>query len=210
MLTTKGWLGLGCILLGLFWIYYTYIFMRNPKRTTPKGNNIVAPANGKINAIVRTKKSDQTINKGILGKILLQTGDVAKDCYYINIVMTPLNIHYQRGPYDGTVLYVKHTKGKFLNAVSGASSLNATLENEHTETLIKTKLGKIKVVQIAGFLCRRIFPFVKKGQKIKKGQDLGIIKLGSQVTLVIPAKLKLKVKEGETMVDGETIIATVK
>lgn len=199
------------ILFALCWIYYSYIFMRNPKRNAPQGNVIVSPANGKISKIVKVdgkNVTNVTIEKGLLGKIKTQTKDVGKDATLINIVMNPLNVHFQRSPCDATVLSVKHTPGKFLNAVSGASNLQAALENEHTEILLQTKYGKMKILQIAGFLCRRIETFVQKGHKLKKGETIGVIKLGSQVTLILPARLHLKVKEDQGVVDGETILAT--
>jgi len=198
------------ILFALCWIYYSWIFMRNPKRNTPEGNVIVSPANGKISKIVKVGKKDTsniTIEKGLLGKIKMQTQEVGKDATLISIVMNPLNVHFQRSPCDATVLAVKHAPGKFLNAVKGAENMQAALENEHTEILLQTKYGKMKVIQIAGFLCRRIETFVTKGHKLKKGETIGVIKLGSQVTLILPAKLKINVKEGQAVVDGETILA---
>lgn len=196
------------ILFALCWIYYSYIFMRNPKRNAPQGNVIVSPANGKISKIVKVGGKNITIEKGLLGKIKTQTKDVGKDATLINIVMNPLNVHFQRSPCDATVLSVTHTPGKFLNAVSGASNLQAALENEHTEILLQTKYGKMKILQIAGFLCRRIETFVQKGHKLKKGETIGVIKLGSQVTLILPAQLHIQVKEDQGVVDGETILAT--
>jgi len=199
------------ILFALCWIYYSWIFMRNPKRNTPEGSVIVSPANGKISKVVKVGKkniTNITIEKGLLGKIKTQTQDVGKPCTLINIVMNPLNVHFQRSPCDATILSIKHTPGKFLNAVTGAENLQAALENEHTEILLQTKYGKMKIIQIAGFLCRRIETVAARGQKLKKGETLGVIKLGSQVTLMLPAKLKVRVREGQTVIDGETIIAT--
>lgn len=205
MLGQKAWIGIAGIIIGVLWLFHSYIFMRHPKRNIPSGKVIIAPANGKISKIIRTNKNNHQIKKGFLGKIKLQSADIAQDCYFINIVMNIFNVHYQKAPYDGKILYTKHLPGSLMNAVN--NSLKPTLENEHTEILMKTQLGNIKIIQIAGFVARRIHTFVSKGQNIKKGEDLGIIKLGSQVTLIIPAKLKLMVKEGQTVIDGETIIA---
>ena len=185
-------------------IFYQVYFLRKPERHIPKGT-IVSPADGRIARIIEIGGKSITIEKGLLGKIKTQTRDTIKKGYLINIVLTPLNVHYQRAPCDGTVLSVKHFDGAFKNAVIGAKTM-PTLHNERTEILIKSSFGKIKVIQIAGFLARRIETIVKKNDKIKKGQIIGIIKLGSQVSLIIP-KCKLKVREGQRVVDGETVIA---
>jgi len=85
-----------------------------------------------------------------------------------------------------------------------------TLENEKNEILIQKGKTKIKVIQIAGLACRRINCFVKKNQSVKKGQKIGFIDLGSQVTLILPKHLKIKVKHGQTVIEGETVIANEK
>ena len=80
------------------------------------------------------------------------------------------------------------------------------IQNEKTEVVLDTKAGKIKVIQIAGYLARRIETFIKPGQMIKKGNPFGLIKLGSQVTMILPSKVKLKVKKGQKVKAGSTII----
>ena len=190
----------------IFLSLYIFGFLRNSKRIVPKGDCIVSPANGRIAKIISIGKNKNIlVKKGLLGKVKDVLGDF-KEGYLIVIVMTPLNVHYQRSPVEGIVEKTVHTKGLFHNAMS-AEPLKAGLENEKNEIIIKNrKIGSIKVVQVAGFLARRIHCFVTAGQKINKGEDIGLISLGSQVLLVIP-KLAIKVKEGETVIDGETIIA---
>jgi phosphatidylserine decarboxylase len=188
-------------------LFYKYYFLRKPKRNTPSGNIIVSPANGRISRIIEiNSKKKIEIKKGLLGKINLLIKDTIKQGYLIIIVMTPFDVHYQRSPIDGTVERTRYKKGIFLNAVKDSYSLNA-LQNEKNEIIIKhKKIGKLKIVQVAGFLARRIRCFIKPKQKIHKGEELGLICMGSQVVLVIP-KLKLKVKEGQKVIDGETVIA---
>jgi len=84
-------------------------------------------------------------------------------------------------------------------------------ENENNQILIKTNIGSMKVIQIAGFIARRIVCFVKKSQNIKKGQKLGLIKLGSQVCLIMPdvKGMELKIKKGDKLKAGETIVASL-
>jgi len=82
---------------------------------------------------------------------------------------------------------------------------------EKNEIVIKNKKLKIRVIQIAGFLARRIFCYVKKNQNVNKGQKIGFISLGSQATLIIPAKkIKIIVKEGQKVKAGSTIIAELR
>jgi phosphatidylserine decarboxylase len=131
---------------------------------------------------------------------------VAKEGYLIAIVMTPMDMHFQKAPCDCRVMGTRHVHGKFLNAVSGAGNLKATFENEHNTILLDTRHGRMKVIQIAGFLCRRILCFVRPGQGLWKGQDLGLIRLGSQVCLIMP-KLRLRVKEGQHVLARSTVIA---
>ncbi len=188
-------------------IFHRLYFLRNPKRAVPEGNVVVSPANGRIARIIETGKDDSlVVDKGLLGKVRIILKDMPKSCYIVVIVMTPLNVHYQRSPVSGIVERVSYMKGKFLDAMKDASSLVA-LENEKNEiVIVNNQIGKVKVIQVAGFLARRIRCFVEKRQKLDKGQDLGVICLGSQVILAIP-KLKLMVKEGQKVIDGETIIA---
>jgi phosphatidylserine decarboxylase len=188
-------------------LLYRFYFLRKPIRTLPPENTIVSPANGTIARIIDIKKrKKEVVNKGLLGKVDVLVKDVARSGYLIVIVMTPFNVHYQRSPVQGVVQSTRHTKGRFLNAVKDARSLQA-LRNEKNEMVIRHgKIGKIKVVQVAGFLALRIRCFIKPKQKLHKGEEIGLICLGSQVILVMP-RLKLDVKEGQQVIDGETIIA---
>ena len=195
--------------IGIFFLYYYFVFARDPVRSAPPGNNIVAPTDGTISAVLEVGKGVVKIPKGYLGKIRTISSDVYSSCYLISIVMTPLDVHFQRAPCDGKVLSIVYKKGKFLNAVSGASDLKATLENESNEILFSSpKLGRFKVIQIAGFLARRINCFVQPGKSVKKGEKIGFINLGSQVTLIIPKKrIHLHARVGDRVYGGLTIIA---
>jgi len=187
-------------------MFYRFYFLRKPVRKSIPGNVVVSPADGKIVRIIEIKAGKPVqVSKGLLGRFGLLTSDTIKDGYVIVIMMTPLNVHYQRAPLDGSVEKVKYSEGRFFNAMKSAASLTA-LENERNEILLSTKIGKVKVVQVAGFLARRIRCFLKPKQKVHKGGEIGLICLGSQVLLVMP-KLRLSVKEGQRVVDGETIIA---
>lgn len=181
-------------------------FYKDPKRTIPKGNNIVAPADGRIISVIDTSDNNIKIKKGLLGKIKTYTKDVAKQCYVISIFMSPFDAHYNRAPIGGKIRYIKHTKGRFFKAYD----LEKSLQNEKNEIVIRNKQLKVKVIQIAGFLARRIVCHVKANQKVNKGDKIGFIALGSQTTMVLPKHLKLKVKANERVKAGQTIIAVLK
>ncbi len=186
----------------LFWQVY---FLRDPEREVGKG--IVSPANGTVSRVIRFDGKKVDVPKGLLGQVRVLTKDVAKKGNMVVIVMTPFNVHYQRAPIAGEIKRVEYMQGKFLNAVKDAEGMKASLENENNSILIKKGKDKIKIIQVAGFLARRIECYVKKRQKINKGQTIGRINLGSQVILVLPQKYRIKIKEGQTVVDGETTIA---
>jgi len=194
------------VLAGAVMVFWQFYFLRKPVRKIPiKG--IVSPANGKIVKIIKfgEGKEEHQVPKGMLGKVKVLTSDIAKKGYLIVIMMTPFDVHYQRSPINGKVVSVKHQKGRFLNAVAGASDMKASLENEKNTIIIKGKI-KVKIIQVAGFLARRIQSFVIPKQNLYKGEILGRINLGSQVILVIP-KRKLLVFEGDEVIEGTTVIS---
>ncbi len=191
-----------CCFLG-----FKQFFLRNPDRTNKEHGAILSPADGKIIAI--TSYSGNTIlsfNKGnqrYKGTFKTLSSHVSSDGYAISIFMSIFNVHYNRIPCDGTVTLVKHTNGRFLPA----NSLKAILQNEKTETIIVNKDFTIKVIQVAGFIARRIETFVNRNDKVRAGQLLGLIKFGSQVTILLPSNVKLDVNVGDKVKAGESIIA---
>ena len=194
------------IVLVLLLVLFLLNFYRDPKRTIPKGNNIVAPADGRIISILRINKKNISIKKGLLGKIKALTKDVAEQCYVVSIFMSPLDAHINRAPIQGIVKSIKYAKGRFFKAYDFGKSL----ENEKNEIIIENKKLKVKVIQVAGFLARRIKCYVKKNQKVNKGEKIGMIALSSQTTIIIPKGVVLKVKVNDKVKAGETIIADLK
>src|SRR3989338_7331303 len=184
-------------------VFFLINFYKDPKRIIPKGKNIVAPADGKIISIISTSKSPIKIKKNVFGKIKTLTKDVSSECYVVSIFMSPLDAHINRAPIEGTIKSVKHTKGAFFKAYD----LEKSLENEKNEIIIQNRQLKIKVIQIAGFLARRIICYVKANQKVNKGDKIGMIALGSQATVIMPKSVKLKVKVHDKVKAGHTIIA---
>jgi phosphatidylserine decarboxylase len=207
----------GILVLSLF--LYKVFFLRNPKRRIPEGDNVVSPADGRIVKIVKYDYRSEPaknaegfeIQENKIGKVLVKTKDVSQRGWLIVIMMNIHNMHRQKAPLDGEIVSIKYSAGKFLNAIRKAHSLRAFLENENNEILIKTIIGNIKVIQVAGVMAKKIVCTVKEGQKVTKGDALGLIKLGSQVILVLPEdNIVLKVKEKDKVKAGSSIIAEIK
>ncbi len=194
------------ILVVLVIIFWRFWFLRLPDRKIPK-KGVVSPAFGKVIKIIRFEKGEPLdIHKGLLGSVKTITKDVSKSGYVVVIMLNVSDVHYQRAPDRATLLSQKHTRGKFRNAVFGSGSLEATFENEKNEMVFTEGSRRFKVVQVAGVLARRIVSYVERGQKVNKGEVIGLINLGSQVVIVLP-DCELQVAEGERVVDGESVIA---
>ena len=162
------------------------MFFRDPDRIIGKG--IVSPADGYIRDIYEFIDND-------LGK-----------CKIISIFMNIHNVHINRMPIDGEIIEIIHKSGSHIPAFKKESE-----RNERFIIKIKTSIGIIKIVQIAGTIARRIIPYVKKNDIIKKGEKIGIIRLGSRVDLYLPNKknIKYKVTKSDNVKAGESCVAKI-
>ena len=184
--------GLLLILLGVVSIFFFLIscllivFFRDPERAI--GHGVVAVADGKIREIT-------TIHDTEVG-----------ECIQISTFMNIHNVHVNRMPLDGTIEEITHYKGAHLPAFKKESE-----KNERVVLLIHTDIGRIKIVQIAGTLARRIVPYVSKGNAVKKGGKIGLIRLGSRVDLYIPRKRikPLAIQVTNKIKAGEDTIAEI-
>ena len=201
-----GWLLIIIIILIILIFLFLVNFYRDPARRIPKGNNIVAPADGRIISIIKVNKKQVKARKGIFGKIKTISSDVADECFAISIFMSPFDVHINRAPIAGWIKSIKHTRGRFFEAFN----LERSLQNEKNEIIIENKKLKVKVIQIAGFLARRIKCYVKENQKINKGQKIGMIALGSQTMLIMPKGVVLKASLGQKVQAGKTILAVIR
>ena len=158
-------------------------FFRDPKRLVPKGiNQIVSPADGKI--------------------IRIDTQD--EEFQIVSVFLNVFDVHVNRMPITGTFSDVNYTKGKFLMAFDH----NACDENERNIITIETAVGPIILVQIAGLIARRIICYANKGEEMQIGKRLGFMRFGSRIDLILPNKIKLKVKLGQKVMGNTTIIGT--
>ena len=192
--------------------YYFFWFLRQPERKIPYNENVfLSPANGKIVAIMPWRTDSLLVPKEDLGVIKVWTKDVDTAGTIISIQMDLTNVHYQRAPTSGRVVDQKWVHGKFNNAVLMSNEYGIRFENEHNEILLENMKGrKYKVIQIAGFLARRIVDYLHVGEAVEQGQVIGLIKMGSQVTVILPHDVKIDAHEGQVVVDGETVLAEMK
>jgi len=164
-------------------------FFRIPKRKlTIRDEAIVAPADGKIVAIEEVQADEYFTDRRI----------------QVSIFMSPLNVHVNRNPVSGEVAYSRYHKGKYLVAWHPKSST----ENER-HTIVYRKAGKeVLVKQIAGAVAKRIINYLQVGQKTEQSAEMGFIKFGSRVDLLLPLNAKINVKIGDKPEGGVTVIAT--
>lgn len=192
--------------------FYKFWFLRLPQRNIPHNNSaFVAPANGVIVSVQPWSQETLQVTKQKFGVINVWTKDVDTAGTIISIQMDPTNVHFQRAPVQGKILNTHYQTGSFNNAVVMSNEYGIRFENEHNEILMETTTGvRYKIIQIAGFLARRIVDYVEPGQAVQQGDVIGLIKLGSQVTVVLPAGVKVLANTGDITIDGETILATLK
>ena len=163
-------------------------FFRNPKRDIIKNSELIlSPADGKIVVINKVEENEFFKDKRI----------------QVSIFMSPINVHVNRYPIDGTVKYAKYHPGKYLVAWHPKSST----ENERTSVVVKNESISILFRQIAGALARRIVMYSKVNDKAIKGEDYGFIKFGSRVDLFFPLGTQINVELNEKVKGNKTIIA---
>lgn len=196
-------------LLGYFFISFIIFsviafimqFFRDPKRNIPTDEGvIVAPADGKIltgkiDCLKIVSRADDPVMKHILNE--------GEKGILISTFMSPFDVHVQRAPVSGRIVKTKYYPGKFKIASGDVHTVN-----EKNLIVIDSEYGKIGVIQIAGFVARRIVQYVNVGDIVKIGDRLGMIRFGSRVNLIIPYdKFKVMVFDGEKPTAGETIMA---
>ena len=183
-----GWIG---IILSIWCVY----FFRDPERITPKGDKfLISPADGKILSVTTSKSPENLLDKK------------QKEMKKISIFMDVFNVHVNRIPISGKIVWLKYVPGTFLNA----SFDKASEDNERM--IIKIEISKdfhIYVVQIAGLIARRIKCDLTENQHVKSGDRFGIIRFGSRVDIYMPEEFKVNVFEGQTSISGETILANL-
>ncbi len=165
-------------------------FFRIPNRKlTNDDNAIIAPADGKVVVIEETVDTEYFKDKRL----------------QVSIFMSPANVHVNRNPISGEVRYNQYHKGKYLVAWHPKSST----ENERHSVVIRKGNTEILVKQIAGALAKRIVNYLQVGQQVKQTDEMGFIKFGSRVDLLLPVGAKINVQLNQSVQGGVTVIATL-
>lgn len=196
-----------------WYLFYIFWFLRNPERTKINDNTkFISPANWKIVQILERDQTEIPVTKKHYQAFKTFTNDVANSGYLISIMMTPLDVHYQKAPLSAKLIKQKHTNWKFLNAIKLNQLNNIVFENERNEMLRQTdEWLKFKVIQIAGKLARRIVPMINIWDKVKQWDTIWLIKFWSQVTIILPKnKINIVAKTGDIVIDWETVLAEIK
>jgi phosphatidylserine decarboxylase len=186
------WLGDWLFWLGLLFAGFCLYFFRDPDRLPPTRHNaVVAPADGRVVTV------GLAVPPGELG-----LGEAAR--WRVAIFLSVLDVHVNRAPIGGRITRIAYRHGAFLNAALD----KASEENERNALAIRTTDGRdLAVVQIAGLIARRILCTVREGETVQTGERIGIIRFGSRTDLYLPEGVRPLVREGQTMIGGETVIA---
>lgn len=169
---------------------FTISFFRSPRRNLIVAHHqIICPADGKVVVIEETEDTEYFKDKRL----------------QVSIFMSPANVHVNRVPMSGEVIYSKYHKGKYLVAWHPKSST----ENERHSVVIKSDKAEILVKQIAGALAKRIVNYLKVGMPVEQANEMGFIKFGSRVDLLLPVGTPLNVSLNQKVKGGVTVIATI-
>ncbi len=171
------------MVLAVFFLW----FFRDPNRKIPTGPGvIVSPGDGKVEEAEWIETT---------------AGNRVRVTIFLNV----FDVHVNRVPVGGTVTLVEHREGQFLNAMKAESAVL----NEQTLITIDTGDYEVSFKQIAGLLARRIVCNLKVGDKVERGQRMGLIKFGSRVDVLMPADTDVKVKPGQRVNGGSSVLGVM-
>ncbi len=178
--------------LWVLFALFTWYFFRDPNPLTPTGPNlVVSPAHGKVVVI------DTVAENEFMGG----------ECKRISIFLSVIDVHVQNAPVTGKVAFFKHTPGQYLNAMrSDCAQFN---ENVFVGIEAAEPRGeKIALRLIAGWIARRIVPWISQNDAVQRGERIGLIQFGSRVEIYLPMRATIKVPLGQKVVGGETVLAS--
>ncbi len=182
------WLSISIFLVSLFLLLFLISFFRIPERKLTKDDHqIICPADGKVVVIEEIIDEEYFKDKRI----------------QVSIFMSPANVHVNRNPMSGEVIYNQYHKGKYLVAWHPKSST----ENERWSVAVKNNYGTILYKQIAGALAKRICNYTSIGQHVKQNHEFGFIKFGSRVDVLLPVGTKIDVEINQKVKGGVSVLA---
>lgn len=183
------WPGLSILFGTLFFL--TMFFYRNPEREVPEDDlTLLSPSDGVVMEVGRV--FEERFFKG--------------ESIRIRIDRSLLNVHVNRAPLRGNVVYQAHHEGKILPIMKGAASER----NEKSYLGLQNEYTRILITQVTGFVTRRIVCWVKAGDQVERGERFGLIKFGSFTEIFLPPDVEVTVSAGDKVRGGETIIGRVK
>jgi phosphatidylserine decarboxylase len=183
------WLSIVIFIITLVLLLFIISFFRVPNRIlTIKENAVICPADGKVVVI----------------EDIVETEFFKDKRTQISIFMSPANVHINRNPIGGKVIYNQYHKGKYLVAWHPKSST----ENERWTVVVENDYGKILYKQIAGALAKRICNYTKVGDTVEQSAEYGFIKFGSRVDVIVPTYMNIKVELNQQVKGGVTVLAT--
>jgi len=214
---------------GMAYLYWRYVwFFRNPPRAVAPGEGLVAAADGTVVYVTRFAAADDVIHvkRGLAARLSdLVREDTALPQLVIGVFMSPFDVHYNRAPLGGTVEFVRHRPGRSANVHMGPmhwrvlvgrtpyySGGTHIVQNERTVTKI---IGTLKgaplpcyVVQIAAKTVAGIESYVRPGGAVQRGAIFGMIRIGSQVDVVVPWRddMTVRVQPGDRVRAGQTVL----
>lgn len=176
--------------ISLVLLLFIISFFRSPKRNfTIARHQVICPADGKVVVIEEMTDTEYFKDKRL----------------QVSIFMSPANVHINRIPMSGKVEYSQYHKGKYLVAWSPKSST----ENERHSVVIRSDDAVILVKQIAGAVAKRIVNYLQVGQMVQQGNEMGFIKFGSRVDVLLPVGTELNVTLNQAVKGGVTVLATI-
>jgi phosphatidylserine decarboxylase len=179
-LTSPLW-ALPAVLLAAFFLW----FFRDPERVIPgEAGALVSPADGKVTAVSPS---------------ILNGAQVLRISIFLNV----FNVHVNRSPLSGVIREVQYQRGKFLNAMNAASAE----QNEQNVVTVEGDGQTVVFKQIAGLLARRIVFTKKVGDRVERGERVGLIKFGSRVDVLLDASAAIEVKVGDHVKGGSSVLA---
>ena len=183
------WLALVVFIITLVLFLFIISFFRLPRRLlSVHESQIICPADGKVVVIEGVTETEYFKDRRI----------------QVSIFMSPANVHVNRNPISGNVLYSQYHKGKYLVAWHPKSST----ENERHSVVVENENGQLLVKQIAGALAKRIVNYLKPGAEVTQGNEMGFIKFGSRVDVLLPPHAAIQVKLNQKVKGGVTVLAT--
>src|SRR5438309_4026406 len=169
----------------VFLAFFIFSFFRDPERVIPtEPGAVVSPGDGRVVVVMDEE------NAGRPGK-------------RVSIFLAVWNVHVNRSPAAGTITKMEYRPGRFLAAMRE----RASVENEQNVFTLSTEAGELVFKQIAGLIARRVVSWKKVGEKVARGERIGLVRFGSRVDLWVPKEAEILVKVGENVKGGSSVLA---